>query len=233
MGFQVQRYQRRDLITEQIMGAKNWQTNLQISDDYHTYCAKCLNMLLELQFRWDGHFGLIKAAKHRIELTSGDARLIHSAPYQSDSQAREFEKLEIDNMFARTWSHWPNQNGQFTSCSQTRKTEHSDFAETTASWLDNSFRTLIPYRASTNVSTLLGITTIFSTLNSNSNYLYVEVPIKISTKPLTCLTTTTMFYANYIWPKDEPRTFQRSMDIILSLAKWHFPLAHLDDTIIC
>lgn len=71
-----------------------------MSDDYIAYRAKLLSKLSKLQHMSDGHYGRIKAAKHRFELISSDKRPINSAPYRAVPCAREFEKYEIDKMLA-------------------------------------------------------------------------------------------------------------------------------------
>lgn len=73
-----------------------WRSEVQESHDYITYQAKFSSVLSKFQHMWDGKLSQIKAAKHRIELISSDERPIHSAPYQTSSWARDFEKHEIE-----------------------------------------------------------------------------------------------------------------------------------------
>lgn len=56
-------------------------------------------MISEFDHMWDGHPGLIRAAKHIIQLTSDEVRPIHSALYRSGTPARQFEKAEVDKIF--------------------------------------------------------------------------------------------------------------------------------------
>lgn len=57
-------------------------------------------MLLQLESMLDGPFGRITMVKHRIELLLPDPSPVHSAPYQSGPETREFEKAEIDKVLA-------------------------------------------------------------------------------------------------------------------------------------
>lgn len=47
---------------------------------------------------WDGRWGLINTAKHRLELLKLVPRPVHSAPYREGPKNHKFEKTEIDKM---------------------------------------------------------------------------------------------------------------------------------------
>lgn len=45
---------------------------------------------------WDGYLGLIKTAKHLIELKSNNIRPVHSTVYQARSTALQFVSKDIE-----------------------------------------------------------------------------------------------------------------------------------------
>lgn len=98
-----------------------------MSVDYNVYLPKFSNMLSELQHIWDGHLGLIKAAKHQIEISSAGEHLIQSALYKAGQHTQELEKHKIDKMLATDIIEPAQTKGPHPSCLSPRKMERSDF----------------------------------------------------------------------------------------------------------
>lgn len=49
-------------------------------------------MPTELESMWDGHFGWICVANHRVKLVDGETKPVSLAPYRAGPKSREFKK---------------------------------------------------------------------------------------------------------------------------------------------
>lgn len=73
----------------------NWQELVIIFVENSTYCQPMMKKWEHFADTCGGHFGRMEAARHRIELTSPQFRLIHLAPYIAVPEALVFEKEEL------------------------------------------------------------------------------------------------------------------------------------------
>lgn len=90
-----------DVLQEEIQRlAHDWGDEVDMSNNYGQYRQQCIDILSELESRWDGHLGRISTAKHRIEPNDPTIVLVHSDPYRAGPKKCEFERIKIDKMLA-------------------------------------------------------------------------------------------------------------------------------------
>lgn len=59
------------------------------------------DILRNLTYMRDRHFGTMKTVNNRIDLDPPEAKTVHSVPYRAFLAARWLEKTDIDNMIWR------------------------------------------------------------------------------------------------------------------------------------
>ena len=79
----------------------------------------------------------------------------------------------------------------------------------------------------------LGGAEVFSTLDSNSGYWQVDIPMEDRDKTVFVTNNGLFQYTRMPFGlRNAPETVQRSMYIVLSSVKWQFALVYLDDIVI-
>lgn len=66
----------------------DWKEKVNIPREHEAHRDDIVDMISELEHIWDGQLDIIRAAKHRIELTSDQVLPVNSAPYRAGTTAR-------------------------------------------------------------------------------------------------------------------------------------------------
>lgn len=210
----------------------DWRAKVEISNDHNAGRAKFLNMLSEFQHVWEGHLSRIKAAKHRIKLTSGGDWAFHSAPYRVGPVTRQSEKHETGRMVAVNVFE-PAQ----TECAARIVFEPKKDG-TFRFWVDYSQLIAVPIWYSFSTVCMDGSIdflcddTILLIFDTCSRYWQVKVADEARNKTAFAFHQIYPVFFECHRPKHQPGTFQCAMDITACSVEWQLAMVHLDDTII-
>lgn len=82
----------------EIQALDDWRSSINIPDDYASYREDIDDMFEPFKSMWDGHFGHITSATHRVVLDPPATMPTHFVPYRAGQKARDFKRNEVENM---------------------------------------------------------------------------------------------------------------------------------------
>jgi Reverse transcriptase (RNA-dependent DNA polymerase) len=187
-------------------------------------------MLSKHASMWDSRLGQIDSVSHRVKTTEGP---IFQQPYRARPFARTAEQTEVNRMLAEdiivpATSEWsspvvlvPKRDGGKQFCVDYRKL------------INLTERAVYPLPRLDECIDSLGDAVVSSTLDANSGYWQVSMhPDDRDKTTFTCHVGTFRFKCMPFGQRNEPSTFQRAMDVILSGVRWQKCLCYLDDIIV-
>lgn len=76
-----------------------WRDTVNTPSENAAHQTWFINMPEQFQEMWDGHFGKISSASHRVKLFSPEPRPTHAVPYHVGSKVQAAERRDINKMF--------------------------------------------------------------------------------------------------------------------------------------
>lgn len=145
------------LVTAQQIGHdrlnEDCREGVAIADRYKRHRPKFLKMLEEFETKWEGHLRRITTSRNRSALTSYGVRLVHSIPFQSGPNARQFDANEVDRTLKEDIIKPATTEWLIPIVLATKKAVHSDFPSCIKSWSPETLETSIRFPARTTSST--------------------------------------------------------------------------------
>ena len=191
-----------------------------------------LEMLRKHSSLWSGALGMIRATEHRITLEPG-TKPIRSMPYRKGPTMREMVADQVNKMLnagviepaSTEWASQvvlvPNKDGSLRFCVDYRRLNAKTAADS------------YPLPRMDDCIDSLGDAAVFTTLVCNSSYWHI--PVALEDRDKTTSTTHLGTSRHLRMPfglKGAPATFQRALDIILSVVRWQICLVYLDEAIV-
>jgi Reverse transcriptase (RNA-dependent DNA polymerase) len=218
------------LLDDDVDEKRDWRKEVPMDEVPESIREQALAMLSKHASMWDGRLGRIDSVSHRVKTTGGP---IFQQPYRAGPLARTAEQTEVNRMLAENiiepaTSEWsspvvlvPERDGGMRFCVDYRK-------------LNNlTERDVYPLPRLDECIDCLGDAVVFSTLDANSGYWQVSMhPNDGDKTTVTCHVGTFRFKRMPFGLRNEPSTFQRARDVILSGVRWQKCLCYLDDIIV-
>ena len=194
--------------------------------------ARILNILAPHKDMWPGDLGKIRATEHNIDIKP-DTRPLHHHPYRAGPESRKILEYHINRQLAAdviepAQSEWaspvllaPKKDGNLRFC--------VDFRRLNALSIPDTY----PLPRMEDCIDSLGEARLFTTLVALWGYW--QVPIAERDRDKTTFTSHmgTLRYTHMPFGlRNAPTTFQRALDIILSVVRSKKCLVYIDDVVI-
>lgn len=208
-----------------------WKEKIDVNHLDDEQQVKLFDVLSNFSSLWNGQLGTVEGVKHRID--TGDSHPVWSMPYRAGPAQRNLEKKEVTRMLELDMiepsdAEWaspvvlvPKADGSTRFC--------IDYRHLNSLTKRDSY----PLPRMDELIESLGDATLFSTLDANSGYW--QILLDQESKDRTSFTCHAVFYRFKRLPFgliNAPATFQRALDLILSIVRYEFALVYLDDIII-